>query len=149
MHPPNLKCAMMYDGWTPRHVVYRGGAYRVASHRRVLLFVAALMLNLSHLPNAAEIRERLKEANEDHERWLQHLPLKSFPPLEDFAWFFEHVGHPDDGPYWQEKDALERANEFEIPTTQISGWFDFDLHTPIRAFSTLRRLGRTKACRNG
>ena len=145
--PPNLKALFITVGWTPRNLVYRGGAYRMCSHRGILTLVAAMMLNIA---NQEDVKTRLERANNEIDRWYRHLPLEDYPPFAELLdWYFEHLRHPDYGDYWSGMDALLRADETDVPAVHLTGWFDFDLETSIRAFKALQRYGKTERCRSG
>ena len=62
------------------------------------------------------------EEEEEYDAWIRHLPLKSFPPLEGLAdWYFEHLNHPEDGPYWWQMDLSKKYSEVDVPIVHFNG----------------------------
>jgi hypothetical protein len=84
------------------------------------------------------------------EPWYERLPLRSCPPLEDLSlvgWYFDHLAHPEDGPFWEASSLATRYNEVETPMLHVAGWFDFFLDGTLRAFQGLQARARTDEAR--
>jgi putative CocE/NonD family hydrolase len=116
----------------------------------------AMGVVLSHLkhetapPGMEAARARLEKAVGEIESWHRHLPLRSCPPLEGIAdWYFEHLDHPDYGPYWWPTDLSVKFREVDVPILHLGGWFDFALDGTLRCFQGVQAHGRTEACRKG
>jgi putative CocE/NonD family hydrolase len=100
---------------------------------------------------AAVARDRLERALADGvEPWLERLPLRSCPPLEGVPlarWYFDHLGHPDDGAFWEATRLATRYGEVDAPMLHVGGWFDFFLDGTLRAFQGLQAHARSAAAR--
>jgi uncharacterized protein len=70
---------------------------------------------------------------------LHGLPLAS--------WYFDHIGHPEDGPYWQAPDMTTRYAEVDVPMLHVAGWFDVFLGGQLRAFQGLQAHARSEPAR--
>ena len=63
------------------------------------------------------------------------------------SWYFDHLGHPDDGPFWDALRMGTRYDEVDVPMLHIGGWFDFFLGGTLRMFQGLQAHARTEAAR--
>ncbi|MBV9544417.1 MAG: CocE/NonD family hydrolase [Chloroflexi bacterium] len=152
--PPHLRALSPREGGGD---LYRDWVYRDGANQ--FYFTRSWTLNtclswLSH-PRAATRfpggRERLEQAlSQGLDRWLNHLPLMDCPPLEglDLAGFyFDHLRHPDDGPYWHARSMASRYADVDVPMLHVGGWFDVFLGGQLRAFQGIQANARTEAAR--
>lgn len=151
--PPHLRALLvrqstgdLYHDW-----VNRGGAHLLDFMRRWTagsVLTPQLGRTAGPLANP-EARTRVEGAVADVERWLQQLPLASWPPIEGLAdWYFELLAQPDDGPYWHPVTMSRVVSEIDTPILHIGSWFDFFLSGTLRAYTGIRTHGRTAACRD-
>jgi uncharacterized protein len=151
--PPHLRALSpreaggdVYADW-----VFRGGAHQLHFTRSWTMQTCRGWLSHPGAPGTAAQGEHLERAlAEGLDRWLGHLPLRACPPLEDLPlvdWYFDHLGHPDDGPDWQAMNLATRYVEVDVPILHIGGWFDFFLGGTLRAFQGLQAHARTEAAR--
>jgi putative CocE/NonD family hydrolase len=149
--PPHLKALFVREGSIDFHYdgAFRGGAYQLHLHRKWTF--ETMLSHLQHEsapPGTAAARNRLEQALEELESWNRHRPLKSCPPLEGVAdWYFEHLDHPEDGPYWWATNMGLKFNEIDVPIMHLGAWFDIFIDSTLRAFQGIRAHGRTDACR--
>lgn len=153
--PPHLRTLLVRAGQSDlyRDVFYRGGAYHLYLMREWGLRAMALdPLEHESAPELAPLRDRLRADYAALERWLWHLPLGEFPPLEGIAglgFYFDAMAHPEDGPYWREIDASLMATEVDTPILHVVGWYDVSLDSSLRCFKAIREQGRSAECRAG
>jgi putative CocE/NonD family hydrolase len=152
--PPHLRALSPREGGGD---VYRDWAYRGGANQ--LYFSRSWALNtclgwLSHPAVAARApgaRERLEQAlSGGLDPWLTHLPVNECPPLDGLAlarWYFDHLTHPEDGPYWQALSAAGRYAEVDVPMLHVAGWFDVFLGGQLRAFQGVQTQARSEAAR--
>jgi putative CocE/NonD family hydrolase len=152
--PPHLRALSPREGGGDlcRDWVFRDGANQ-------LYFTRAWTLQTclgwqSHPAAAAKVagvRERLERALSDGlDPFLAHLPLIECAPLDGLPlarWYFEHLSHPDDGPYWQALRMVTQYAEVDVPILHVAGWFDFFLGGALRAFQGLQAHARTESAR--
>lgn len=152
--PPHLRALSPREGGGDlyRDWVFRDGANQLYFTRSWTL--QTCLAWLSHPPTAemaVGAREHLQRAvSEGLDPLLAHLPLNECPPLADLAlarWYFDHLSHPDDGPYWQALGMATRYAEVDVPMLHVAGWFDFFLGGTLRAFQGLQTQARTEAAR--
>jgi putative CocE/NonD family hydrolase len=152
--PPHLRAL------SPREAggdLYRDWVFRNGANQ--LYFTRSWTLNttlgwLSH-PNAEAkfpgAHARLESAlSGGLDPWLNHLPLKECPPLADLplaSWYFDHLSHPSDGPYWQDFSMAGRYADVDVPMLHVAGWFDVFLGGQLRAFQGLQQHARTETAR--
>lgn len=152
--PPHLTALFALTGWgSVRNMIYRDGAYRLSLHRWWSMWEMNNLLQHKTAPPGMEVEKaRLKKAYEEEEEydaWIRHLPLKSFPPLEGLAdWYFEHLKHPEDGPYWWQTDLSKKYSEVDVPIVHFNGWYDYRLDATLKSFQGIRNYGRSEASRN-
>jgi len=152
--PPHLRALSPREGGGD---LYRDWVYRAGANQ--LSFTRSWTMNtcrswLSH-PNAAAkypgARERLDEALADGpDPWFAHLPLVECAPLQGLplvSWYFDHLSHPDDGPFWDALRLGTRYEEVDVPMLHVGGWFDFFLGGTLRMFQGLQAHARTEAAR--
>lgn len=149
--PPHLKTLFVWEGLGDLYhdLVYRGGAYNLAARQTwsVHQMLAAYQHSTAP-PGGQAMRARLEEAIASLPAWHRHLPLKSFPPLSGIApWYFAHLDHPTDGPYWQTTSLAQRYGEIDVPILHLGGWFDIFLQGTLERFAAIQAHGRSAACR--
>jgi putative CocE/NonD family hydrolase len=149
--PPHLKALFVREagGDLYRDWVFRGGAHQLAFTRSW-----TMRTRLAHLqyesapPGTAAQRARLEHAVAELESWYRMLPLKWCPPLEGVAdWYFTHLAHPEDGPYWWQTNMCLRFAEVDVPILHFGAWFDVFLDGTLRAFQGIRTQSRSEHCR--
>jgi putative CocE/NonD family hydrolase len=128
----------------------RGGAHQLWVLRDWVLR-ALLLPQLEH-PSAPAGSEalvaRLRQAHAEIDSWCRHLPLKSFPPVEGVAdWYFEQLAHPEDGPYWWNRNVALKVGEIDVPILHVTSWFDLVLDGVLRCVHGIRAHGRDEAAR--
>ncbi|MBI4221029.1 MAG: CocE/NonD family hydrolase, partial [Chloroflexi bacterium] len=62
-------------------------------------------------------------------------------------WFYDHVDHPDDGPYWWRWNVATRHTEVGKPIYHMGGWFDAFLSGTIGNFHGIRASARSEQAR--
>ncbi|HEX2513576.1 MAG TPA: CocE/NonD family hydrolase [Chloroflexota bacterium] len=152
--PPHLRALSPREagGDVFRDWVFRAGAHQLAFTRSWTMRTCLTWLTHEAAPaTASPARERLEAAlAQGLDPWLERLPLRSCPPLEDLplvGWYFEHLAHPEDGPYWRATSLATRYGGVETPMLHVAGWFDFFLDGTLRAFRGLQAHARTEAAR--
>ena len=128
---------------------YRSGAYQMHLHR--LWTFTTMLTHLEHETapaGSAPARDRLAAAIEEWESWSRHRPVSDCPPLEGVAdWYFEHLQHPKDGPYWWSINVGLNFHEIDTPILHLGAWFDILIDSTLKAFNGIRTYGRTAATR--
>jgi putative CocE/NonD family hydrolase len=152
--PPHLRALSPREGGGDlyRDWVFRAGANQLSFTRSWTMQTSRSWL--AH-PNAAAkypgAHERLEEAlSAGLERWFAHLPLNECPPLHDLplvSWYFDHLAHPDDGPFWDGLRMGTHYDEIDVPMLHVGAWFDFFLGGTLRMFQGLQAHARTEAAR--
>jgi uncharacterized protein len=152
--PPHLRALSPREsgGDLYRDWVFRDGANQLYFTRSwTMQTCRAWLSHPSASVMATGARERLEHAlAEGLDPWLAHLPLNECPPLEDLplvSWYFDHLSHPDDGPYWQALGMATRYAEVDVPMLHVGGWFDFFLGGTLRAFQGLQAHARGEQAR--
>jgi uncharacterized protein len=152
--PPHMRALSPREGGGDlyRDWVYRNGANQLYFTRSWTL--QTCLAWLSHPAAAAKApgaRERLEHALSDGlDPWLSHLPLNECPPVAGLAlarWYFEHLSHPEDGPYWEALSMANRYADVDVPTLHVAGWFDVFLGGQLRVFQGLQAHARSEAAR--
>src|SRR6266540_930516 len=152
--PPHLRALSpregggdLYNDW-----VFRAGANQLSFTRSWTMQTSRSWL--SHPTAAARYpgaHERLEQAlSGGLDQWFAQLPLNECPPLQDLplvSWYFDHLGHPDDGPFWDTLRMGTRYDEVDVPMLHIGGWFDFFLGGTLRMFQGVQAHARTEAAR--
>ena len=99
-------------------------------------------------PGRRAAESRLKAALKELDHWHWHLPLSSCPPLEGIAdWYFEHVTHPEYGPYWWPTSLSLVAEEVDVPILHVGSWYDIFIAGTLRAFTAIRARSRSPESR--
>lgn len=152
--PPHLRALSPREGGGDlyRDWVFRDGANQLFFTRSWTMQTCRAWLSHPAASARAEgARERLEHAlAQGLDTWLAHLPLNECPPLEGLPlvrWYFDHLSHPDDGPYWQALGMATRYAEVDVPMFHIAGWFDFFLGGTLRAFQGVQAHARSEAAR--
>ncbi|MBI4221030.1 MAG: CocE/NonD family hydrolase [Chloroflexi bacterium] len=150
-NPPHLTCQFpresvndFRNGW-----VYRGGAMELGFCLRWSLLVTHTNL-VKLVPETDRKRHDgiLATARQELDSWCRHLPLRSMPLLDGLAdWFYDHIDHPDDGPYWWQWNVSLRHSEVGKPMYHMGGWFDGLLNGTISNFNGVRRNARSEHAR--
>jgi uncharacterized protein len=152
--PPHLRALSPREGGGDlyRDWVFRGGANQLS-------FTRSWTLNtclgwLSHPVQAGRApgaRERLQQAlAQGLDPLLAHLPLQECAPLEGLglaSFYFDHLRHPEDGPYWEALAMRSRYAEVDVPMLHVAGWFDVFLGGQLRAFQGLQAHARSEEAR--
>jgi putative CocE/NonD family hydrolase len=140
--PPHLRALSpregggdVYQDW-----VCRDGAHQLYFNRSWTMQTSLGWLSHPRAAAAApEAREHLERALAGGlDPWLAHLPLRECPPLAAVPfvqWYFEHLSHPDDGPYWQAMNLATRYADVDVPMLHVAGWFDFFLGGSLLALA--------------
>ena len=149
--PPHLKALFAREASLNPYFdfPYRSGAYQMHLHRKWTF--ETILSHLQHEtapPGSAPARDRLAGALADWESWSRHRPVNHCPPLEGVAdWYFEHLNHPNDGPYWWAINMGLNFHEVDVPILHLGAWFDILIDSTLRAFNGVRAHGRTAATR--
>src|SRR5206468_8025348 len=102
------------------------------------ILLPQLRLSSDHPGREAQYA-RLEAALREIDSWCWHLPLNSFPPAEGLAdWYFEQLEHPQDGPYWWNRNTLLKVAEVDVPILHVTGWFDIMLGNTLLSFTGIR-----------
>jgi putative CocE/NonD family hydrolase len=124
--PPQLKAmapSMTFS--SGRSFVYFGGAFDLSWLPWFYENIAPDVRRRLKLPGPQTDAEAEKAWTANGDAWLKHLPLATHPALRDVApAFFEWLGHPDDGPYWDYLRIESRYDRVRIPVLNLSGWHD-------------------------
>ena len=150
--PPHLKALYVRQGGADYYsgFWYRYGAYSLPFQKWAMQTLLAQMKHKSAPPGLESATARLAAALDEYEDWQQHLPLKSFPPLEGLLdWYFEDLDHPADGPYWWPTNITSKFGDIDTPMLHFGAWFDVFLDGTLQSFEGIRKNGRTPACREG
>jgi putative CocE/NonD family hydrolase len=152
--PPHLRALSPREsgGDLYRDWVFRDGANQLFFTRSwTMQTCLGWLSHPSASAKAVGARERLEQAlSGGLDQWLEHLPLNECPPLKGLplvGWYFDHLAHPDDGPYWQSLGMATRYAEVDVPMFHVAGWFDFFLGGTLRAFQGLQAHARGEAAR--
>ena len=154
MAPPHLVALMPSSSYASRYdMVFQGGAFYLAD---------GLGWNLGQ---AADVRRRTLHPEIDRDgpiglgvhqrralrdRWLWHVPLKTFNALELRKYapgYFLMLQHPSYDDFWKTFDLAARHDRFETPALHVTGWYDTLLGGSLQNFSGLRQTARTEAAR--
>jgi putative CocE/NonD family hydrolase len=133
-----------------RDICFRGGAHQLRMMRDWVLhsFLAPQLAHASATADQKAMLAALGKAAEEIDSWCWNLPLKVFPPAEGVAdWYFEQLAHPEDGPYWWNRNAVLRLPEIDLPILHLTSWADVMLDGTLRCFRGIRSHGRTQAAR--
>lgn len=150
-NPPHLTCQFaregvsdFRDGW-----VYRGGAMELGfSMRWSLLVTHANLARLAPKEDLKRVGGVLAKARQELDSWCGHLPLRSMPLLKGLSdWYYDHIDHPDDGPYWWQWNVSLRHGEVGNPIYHMGGWFDAFLNGTIGNFNGIRMNARSEHAR--
>jgi putative CocE/NonD family hydrolase len=152
--PPHLRALVVRQGMADPggDTVYRGGVHQLGMLRDWILRAVLLpeLEQASTPPELSARRERISGAHAQLERWLRHLPLRSFPPIEEAAdWYFTWLARPQGSPYWRQVDVTRQVAAIDAPILHLGGWFDVFLDSTLRCFTGIRRHGRSAGCRSG
>jgi len=152
--PPHLKTSFLNIPGGEKNYFYHYNVCRLSQYINMAFWFRLMQLRHETAPPQMEAtRERLEatfQNPEEMENWFRHLPLKPFPPAEDWGdWYFQVLNHPEDGPYWWQNDVSRKINEISVPIMHLSGWFDFALGHNLDHFGDIQRNGRTEECRQG
>jgi putative CocE/NonD family hydrolase len=153
--PPELTALYVREGGPDVYhdLLYRGGVPRLGVARSWALrsLVLPQVRHPPAPPERAAARPRLEAASAELDRWLRHLPLRAFPPLEGLGdlrdWLTEALDHPEDGAYWWPVTASRRSGEVDVPALHLGGWFDGFQDGTLRAFAGYREHARSAAAR--
>src|SRR6266851_3650250 len=125
--PPHLRALSPREGGGDlyRDWVFRDGANQLFFTRSWSMQTCRGWLSHpSASARAVGARERLEHALAGGlDQWLEHLPLNECPPLADLplaSWYFDHLAHPDDGPYWQSLGMATRYADVDVPMFHIA-----------------------------
>ena len=157
--PPHLRALSPREagGDLYRDWVYRGGAHQLSFTRSWSMQTCLGWLTHRTAPGSGApdadlaARARLERAFAvGLDPLLQRLPLRSCPPLEDLplaGWYFDHLDHPEDGPYWRAMSLDTRYADVDTPALHVAGWFDFFLGGNLRAFQGMQAHARSETAR--
>jgi putative CocE/NonD family hydrolase len=152
--PPSLTALYVREGGgdLASDMIYRGGVPSLGLLRSWTL--GSLVLPQARHPSApahlAEALPRLEAASGEMDRWVRHLPLASFPPLDGLAdWLPDLLAQPPAGAYWEPVSLSGRYSDVAVPILHLGGWFDVFLGGTLRAFRGIRAHARSRAAREG
>jgi len=150
--PPHLAALFIRQASPTSHAaVYRGGAFPLLRRAAIMRHVFDNLLPRVRTSSAQqESWLRLKRAIDEQVVWERHLPLKDFPPLKDIPDgrpYFDLLDHPNDGPWWWDRDLSHRYAEIDVPIFHLASWFDIFLGPQLGHFQGIRAQGRSEACR--
>jgi uncharacterized protein len=144
-HPPHLAgifpgetASNYHDGWT-----YQGGAFEQWFNES---WTARLAWNTL---------DRHLRKNTDALRWVEKLPLKSFPvqipaPQKDLApYFFDWLAHPSYDDFWKRWSIEDHFDQITVPVFHIGAWYDIFLRGTLRNYTGLLDRAGSEAARRG
>jgi putative CocE/NonD family hydrolase len=85
-------------------------------------------------------------------KWLKFLPLGDFPILKELCpYYYEWIGHPDDGTFWDFADIEKFHKNVSVPAYNLTGWYDDGYGQPGAIFNYLgmKANGKTEIARKG
>jgi putative CocE/NonD family hydrolase len=151
--PPALRAlfvresaADLFDHW-----VYRGGAFELGfiATWSTRTFGPDIVARAS--PEDPEgAKRRLDAAIASQEQDLRHLPLATYPPLRwapGWQYFYDWVGHNQDGPFWWQQNVGRQHSRFQVPVAHLGGWYDIFLKGTIDNFQGLQKNAGTSLAR--
>ena len=76
--------------------------------------------------------------------WYRHLPLGDWAALLEEAapYLGEHLGHADDGPYWERANVNRHAEGVSVPMLHVSSWYDIFAEGAPSAYRSIRDRSR-------
>lgn len=84
--------------------------------------------------------------NREAEAWEMPLARKH-PVLERyFPVYYDWLAHREYDAYWEDRNYLKHAADFQIPTLHIAGWYDTFLMGSLSSYSKLQELPQTADC---
>ena len=144
-HPPHLAgifpeetASNYHDGWT-----YQGGAFEQWINES---WTARLSWNTLH---------RRLEKDTDATKWVEKLPLDSFPvqtpaPQQDLApYFFDWLAHPSYDHYWKAWSIEDHLEQINVPVFHVGDWYDIFLRGTLRDYTGLRSRAGSETARTG
>ncbi len=129
--PPHLKAVFAYEtatdylsGWT-----YSNGALELGFQMSWIWTALATdtIPRLGLAPAAEqEMLQQLAAASRDMNGSASFLPLVDFPPFQNQAapYWREWLSHPSYDEFWQEADAVARADHVTVPVLHMTSWYD-------------------------
>jgi putative CocE/NonD family hydrolase len=152
--PPALQAMFVRESASDLfdHWVYRGGAFELGfvaawSTRTFGPDIAARAAGNAG-PDAAKRRLDAATASQEKDYW--HLPLATYPQLRwapGWQYFYDWLGHNQDGPYWWQQNVGLNHHRFQVPVYHLGGWYDIFLKGTIENFQGLRRNAGTALAR--
>jgi len=144
-HPPHLAgifpeetASNYHDGW-----VYQGGAFEQWINES---WTARLSWETLH---------RRLEKDTDATRWVEKLPLASFPvqitaPQQNLApYFFDWLAHPSYDDYWKQWSIEDHLEQINVPVYHVGDWYDIFLRGTLRDYTGLLTRAGSEAARKG
>lgn len=154
LRPPSLVALFPSSSYNSRYdMVFQGGAFYLND---------GLSWNLGQ---ASDVRRRVftpevtrdgpigmtpEQSRAFRERWLWHVPLKTFDALElrRFApGYSDLLAHPSNDEYWKTFDIEARYERFQVPAFHLTGWYDTLLNGTLRNYAGLRAGAGTDIAR--
>ena len=162
--PPALRAMFVRESASDLfdHWVYRGGAFELGfvaawSTRTFGPDIAARAAGTdgANGPDGADgagsAKQRLDAAIASLDQDFRHLPLASYPPLRwapGWQYFYDWVGHNQDGPYWWQQNVGMNHHRFQVPVYHLGGWYDIFLKGTIENYLGLRERAGTALARD-
>jgi len=147
--PPHLACIVpgMTGSDTYQGMVYRNGAFSLASMQSWILFVAQ---DTAQRLGRTDLVSRLGADLAGIHRLYRELPLERLisAGLDDIAPYYrEWLQHPTRDSYWRASSLKEQYDSIEVPALHIGGWYDMFLDGTINNFVEIRRKGAVRKAR--
>jgi len=149
--PPHLKAVFAYmtainyhSGWT-----YSDGAFELGFQMSWVWTILAhdTLSRLNLKPADLEQAQcKLAEARVDIAQSGRHLPLIDFPAFQDGVapYWREWLSHPSYDEFWNNADAVPRADRINVPVLHMSAWYDTCLKGHMDLHAALQRHGNPK-----
>jgi putative CocE/NonD family hydrolase len=144
---PSSSYASRYD------MVFQGGAFYLNDGLGWNLGQAMDVRRRTFTPQAnrdGEIGLEPDDRKALRERWLWHVPLRSFDAmdLKRFApGYYEMLAHPSYDRFWETFDVAAKHHRFTQPAYHLTGWYDTLLTGTLQNFSGLRAKAATENAR--
>jgi hypothetical protein len=135
---PDVTASNYHDGWT-----YQGGAFEQWFDESWTTGLAANTIN------------RRVDVGSDTRKWIQTLPLLSYPVFETPSatglapYFTDWLAHPNYDDYWKQWSIEDHYAQIQVPVLSLGAWYDIFLGGTLRNYARLKSEAGTEAARRG
>lgn len=154
LQPSSLVALFPSSSYNSRYdMVFQGGAFYLSDGLGWNLGQASDVRRRAFTPEAPRdgpIGMTPEQSKAFRERWLWHVPLKTFGALDlkRFApGYFDLLAHPSNDDYWKPFDIEARYERFQVPAFHLTGWYDTLLNGTLRNYAGLRARAGTDTAR--